>query len=133
MNLIKRYSNRKLYNTESKCYITLNDIAELIKTGVDLQVVDNATGKDVTEKILIQIILASGKETKDLMPRSFMAELIRSGIKPVSSFHSAILDYLNQNRMLDLPSRQDILELAARIDELEKSLTTTKTHSGNSQ
>ena len=56
MRTIKRYPNRKLYDTEKKRYITLKGIADLIRQGKELRVVDNATGQDLTTVTLSQVI-----------------------------------------------------------------------------
>lgn len=123
MVLVKRYSNRKLYNTQARKYVSLEEISDLVKNGIDIQVVDNATGEDITEKILIQIILASGKDQTGLIPRSFLSEMIQTGMQPVISFHAAILGYLYEHRIWNLPSRQDLIELSDKIDELENKIS----------
>jgi polyhydroxyalkanoate synthesis regulator protein len=58
MIIIKRYPNRKLYNTEAKQYITLEGVADLIRQGAEIQVVDHASGEDLTAVTLTQIILS---------------------------------------------------------------------------
>ncbi len=58
MIIIKRYSNRKLYNTETKQYITLEGLGALIQQGQEIQVIDHISGDDLTALTLIQIILA---------------------------------------------------------------------------
>ena len=60
--IIKRYPNRKLYNTDTKTYITLDAIAALIRKGQSVQVVDNATGDDLTALTLSQIIFEQEKK-----------------------------------------------------------------------
>jgi polyhydroxyalkanoate synthesis repressor PhaR len=57
MPLIKRYPNRKLYDTEAKSYITLEGVAALIRNGEDVQVIDHESGEDLTTLTLTQIIL----------------------------------------------------------------------------
>lgn len=68
MRIIKRYSNRRLYDSESSSIITLKDVAELIKNGEEIQVIDNTTGEDITSKILGQTFLKLNEtpENKDL-------------------------------------------------------------------
>ena len=60
--LIKRYANRKLYNTASSRYITLKGISELIREGHDIQVIDNETGEDITSIALSQILVDDQKQ-----------------------------------------------------------------------
>jgi polyhydroxyalkanoate synthesis repressor PhaR len=77
--LIKRYANRKLYNTETSRYITLKGIAELIEQGVEVRVVDNETGEDITSVALSQI-LVDNERAQRAVPRGLLSDLIqRSG------------------------------------------------------
>ena len=59
--LIKRYENRKLYDTEASAYVSLADVAALVRRGETVEVIDKATGKDLTAQILTQMILEEGK------------------------------------------------------------------------
>jgi polyhydroxyalkanoate synthesis repressor PhaR len=79
MYVIKRYPNRKLYDTEKKRYITLNGIAALIRRGVDIQVIDHETGKDLTTVTLSQIILEQEKLRVGMLPKTILTSLIRTG------------------------------------------------------
>ena len=79
MPVIKRYPNRKLYDTDAKQYITLDGIAELIRNGEDIQVVDNASGEDLTAVTLTQIIFEQEKKQSGFLPRSVLAGLIKTG------------------------------------------------------
>ena len=75
--VIKKYANRRLYNTGSSSYITLDDIAEMVRDETDFQVIDAKTGEDITHQILTQIILdqeSSGKQ--QMLPVSFLRDLI---------------------------------------------------------
>jgi len=77
--LIKRYANRKLYNTETSRYITLRGIAELVEQGADLRVMDNETGEDITSVTLSQV-LVEGERSNRTVPRTLLSDLIqRSG------------------------------------------------------
>jgi polyhydroxyalkanoate synthesis repressor PhaR len=79
MPVIKRYPNRKLYDTEAKQYITLEEIAKLIRQGGEVRVVDNATGEDLTALTLTQVILELEKKQSGFFPRSILTGLIQSG------------------------------------------------------
>ena len=75
--IIKKYANRRLYNTSSSSYITLDDLARMTREGVDFQVLDAKTGADITHSILTQIIMeeeANGAE--QMLPVSFLRQLI---------------------------------------------------------
>lgn len=75
MRLIKRYENRKLYDTTTSKTLTLKDIALLIKAGEDIKVVDN-NEKDMTNKVLAQIFLQENLSTKQLVMNKFLLELL---------------------------------------------------------
>jgi polyhydroxyalkanoate synthesis repressor PhaR len=76
--LIKRYANRKLYNTETSRYITLKGIAELIEQGTEVRVVDNETGEDITSVALSQI-LVDNERAQRAVPRTLLSDLIQRG------------------------------------------------------
>ena len=77
--VIKKYSNRRLYNSAKKKYITLEDISDLIKSGKEIQVIDTQTKEDITKLILIQTILENEKNKEDILPASFLHNLIKYG------------------------------------------------------
>jgi polyhydroxyalkanoate synthesis repressor PhaR len=80
--LIKRYANRKLYNTESSRYITLRGISELVREGHDICVIDNETGEEITPIVLSQILVDDQKENRDrdgAVSGTLLAELIQRG------------------------------------------------------
>ena len=78
MVLIKRYANRKLYNTETSRYITLKGIGELIEQGIEVRVVDNETGEDITSVALSQI-LVDNERAQRAVPRTLLSDLIQRG------------------------------------------------------
>lgn len=78
VKIIKRYQNRKLYDTERSCYVTLNEIAELIKKGGDVKVIDNKTKRDLTSLTLAQIIFEEEKKRKRLLPLGLLKNIIQS-------------------------------------------------------
>jgi len=73
---IKKYSNRRLYNTETSAYITLDDIVALIKKEVDFKVVDVDTQSDITSSILTQIILEKENAGVNLIPAHILKQII---------------------------------------------------------
>lgn len=77
--LIKKYSNRKLYDPSQSRYITLEEIARLIRQGKQVKVIDTAADEDLTAVTLAQIILEEEKKRKHLMPVYFLHQLIRYG------------------------------------------------------
>ena len=76
--LIKRYANRKLYNTETSRYITLKGIAELIEHGEEVRVIDNETGEDITSVALSQILVDNERTQRSgAVPRGVLSDLIQ--------------------------------------------------------
>jgi len=75
---IKKYANRRLYNTASSAYVTLEDLAAMVKAGDDFQVFDAKTGEDITRSVLAQIIFEQeGKQGQSLLPITFLRQVIR--------------------------------------------------------
>jgi polyhydroxyalkanoate synthesis repressor PhaR len=75
---IKKYANRRLYNTGTSTYVTLEDLAVMVKAGEDFVVFDAKTGEDITRSVLAQIIFEQeNKEGQNLLPINFLRQLIR--------------------------------------------------------
>ena len=74
---IKRYSNRRLYDTHKSEYVNLENIAEMVRNGQRLQVIDTSTGNDVTNVVLTQIILNEQKDQKEGLPLELLFQLVR--------------------------------------------------------
>lgn len=74
--IIKKYANRRLYNTRSSSYITLDFLAKLTREGKDFQVVDAKSGDDITHNILTQIIMEEESSGQQMLPVGFLRELI---------------------------------------------------------
>ncbi|MBF0168671.1 MAG: polyhydroxyalkanoate synthesis repressor PhaR [Alphaproteobacteria bacterium] len=74
---IKKYANRRLYNTATSSYVTLDHLCQMVKDGVEFQVFDAKTGEDITRSVLTQIIVEEeGKGGQNLLPISFLRQLI---------------------------------------------------------
>jgi polyhydroxyalkanoate synthesis repressor PhaR len=76
--LIKRYASRRLYNTESSDYVTLEDIAGFIRAGREVQIVDLKTGDDLTRQYLLQIIAEHESRGENVLPLNVLTDLVRS-------------------------------------------------------
>jgi polyhydroxyalkanoate synthesis repressor PhaR len=79
MPIIKRYPNRKLYDTEAKRYVTLDQLTDQIRQGADVHVYDHESGEELTNTILTQIILEQEKKQNGYLPSALLTGLIRSG------------------------------------------------------
>ena len=139
-HLIKKYANRKLYDTRTSRYVTLDGIAELVRKGHDIRVVDRDTGHDLTQVVLSQIVLTEEKKG----PQS----RVDAGAESLQERGQALLDYVRRTlnvpqdlvteverrrgnldgmideaiertlRRLRLPSRHDIDRINERLDKL---------------
>ena len=74
--VIKKYANRRLYDTESSSYITLDRLAEMVREGRDFEVVDARTGEDITRQVLTQIIVDEEARGSTMLPVNFLKQLI---------------------------------------------------------
>ncbi|MBI2944076.1 MAG: phasin family protein [Candidatus Wallbacteria bacterium] len=90
MRIIKRYANRKLYDTSVRRYINLVEIAELVQKGSEVKVVDSKTGEDITKVTLSQILLEKEKRKQGFVPKTLFANLIRKG-------GTSIVDYVKRS------------------------------------
>lgn len=143
-HLIKKYANRKLYDTHTSHYITLEGIADLVRDGHAIQVVDRDSGQDLTQVILSQIVLSEEKRGP--------ARLMDAGADALHDRGQALLDYVRKTlnvpgdlvgqverrrgdveamvddaieralRRLRIPSRHDMDSINRRLDELTAQL-----------
>ena len=143
-HLIKKYANRKLYDTRSSQYVTLDGIADLVRAGHDIRVVDRDTGNDITQVVLSQIVLTQEKRGPQ--------RLVDAGTDAIHERGQALLDYVRKTlnvpgdlvseverrrgnlegmvdeaiertlQRLKLPTRRDVDRLNDRIDKLSAEL-----------
>lgn len=90
--VIKKYSNRRLYDTSDSRYITLDELAQKIRAGHDVRVVDAKSGSDLTQATLAQIILESRRAAR-LLPVPLLMQLIRMGDDALSEFFSSYMSW----------------------------------------
>ena len=86
--VVRRYGNRKLYDTEARRYVTLEDLAGLVAAGHDVTVLDQKTGEDLTNPTLVQVLLEAVKGGKNRIPRQVLTRLIRLAAGPDSGWAS---------------------------------------------
>jgi len=84
--LIRKYSDRRLYNTASSRYVKLRDIARMVRDGIDVRVVDGRTGRDLTHIILTQIVVEDAKERQIALPLQLLTQLVRASDKASHDF-----------------------------------------------
>lgn len=121
MRSIKRYPNRKLYDTEAKAYVTLDGIADLIRAGADVQVLDHETGEDLTTVTLSQIILEQEKRQATALPKNVLTSLIRTGGDTLDIFKRSFYTSLGAMRLLEegIEKRVDLLVRRGQMSEDE--------------
>jgi polyhydroxyalkanoate synthesis repressor PhaR len=120
--IIKRYGNRRLYNTETSSYVNYQDVIKLIRDGNDIQVIDSRTKHDVTKSVLMQVILEEEKNHKNLLPVQFLFQLIRSQEEAAQDFFknylaSSFEAYLKTKEEFDRRFR-GLLEMSASAPQL---------------
>lgn len=103
--VIKKYANRRLYNTGTSTYVTLDDLGEMVKSGEDFVVVDAKTGDEITRSVLTQIIFDQESRGPNLLPINFLRQLIRFY---GDSMQALVPSYLDMS-MQSLASKQDML------------------------
>jgi len=90
--IIKKYANRRLYNTSSSSYVTLEHLSEMVKEGVDFVVYDAKTNEDITRSVLTQIIFEEESRGQNLLPIQFLRQLIRFYGDQMQSFVPTYLE-----------------------------------------
>ena len=114
MPVIKRYPNRKLYDTDAKQYITLDGIATLIRAGEDVQVIDHASGEDLTTLTLSQIIFEQEKKKSGFLPRSVLTTMIQAGGERVGALRRTLASPLEALRHVDEEINHRVRSLISR-------------------
>lgn len=90
--VIKKYANRRLYNTKTSTYVTLEHLSEMVKEGVDFEVRDARTGEDITRSVLTQIIFEEEAKGQNLLPIRFLRQLIKFYGDSLQAFVPGYLD-----------------------------------------
>jgi polyhydroxyalkanoate synthesis repressor PhaR len=90
--IIKKYANRRLYNTQTSSYVTLDHLAAMVKEGTEFEVQDARTGEDITRSVLTQIIFEEEAKGQSLLPIKFLRQLIRFYGDSLQTFVPGYLD-----------------------------------------
>ena len=110
--VVKKYANRRLYNTATSSYVTLDDLAKMIKEGGDFVVYDAKTGEDLTRSVLTQIIVEQEQKGQNLLPISFLRQLI--------SFYGDSMQFLVPGYL-----EQAMIAFARNQEQMRSSLRAT--------
>lgn len=103
--IIKKYPNRRLYDTEESRYITLSDVRRLVVEDLPFTVIDQKSGEDITRSILLQVISEEEQHGEPIMTRDFLSEMIRAYGRSVPGFTGS---YLEQSLRLFLRQQQQL-------------------------
>jgi polyhydroxyalkanoate synthesis repressor PhaR len=98
--MLKKYANRRLYDTDQKVFVSLSQVADLVKEGREIEIRDDKTGEDVTAFILTQIVLEEAKKKSLLLPVSLLSLLIRYGDSVLSEFFDKYLEQTLKNYLV---------------------------------
>lgn len=114
--IIKKYPNRRLYDTEESRYITLADVRNLVLKKVVFVVVDKKTGTDITRSILLQVISEQEQQGDAMMSQDFLSQVIRSYGKVMPGF---MANYLEQSMKLFVTQQQNLRGQVKRVVGLD--------------
>jgi len=119
---IKRYANRKLYDTEQSTYVTLDEIEQMVKDGEELRIIDNSTKEDITHVTLAHIIFEQEKSNKGKLPVSALRGIIQSGEEFMNRLQSPVHQFRDEFRR-----RAEVVGESSRavrefVDGTQKSL-----------
>jgi len=95
--VIKKYANRRLYNTATSTYVTLDDLATMVKSGTNFVVYDAKTGEEITRSVLTQIIFEEENKGVNLLPINFLRQLIRFYGDSMQAFVPGFLEFSLEN------------------------------------
>jgi polyhydroxyalkanoate synthesis repressor PhaR len=112
--IIKKYANRRLYDTGSSCYITLDDLKKLIGSGISVQVLDARTKKDISREVLLQLVADQESLGRPILNEAILISLIRFYDHPMqklaSSYLETALNQLQDQRAKLSDRMQDLME-----------------------
>lgn len=117
--VIKKYPNRRLYDTEESRYITLADVRDLVINKIDFTVIDKKSGDDITRSILLQVIAEQEQQGEAIMSEDFLSQVIRSYGKVMPGF---MAKYLEQSMKLFMTQQQNLrgqVKRAVGVDPIE--------------
>ena len=114
--LIKRYASRRLYNTETSDYVTLDDIAGFIRSGRDVQIIDLKSGDDLTRQYLLQIIAEHESRGENVLPIDVLTDLVRSY---ASQTTSALPEFLTMSLEMFRESQSKFMENMNSINPIQ--------------
>ena len=119
MIIIKRYSNRKLYDMEARQYVSLKDIGEMVREDKDIKIVDHNSGTNLTGLTLMQVLFEEERKIGGLLPQVIVKRLIRGGSRSLESLRSSLSAFISPLEMVED-------EIVKRLDTLLSEEAITK-------
>ena len=98
--ILKKYTNRRLYDTEKSIYVTMDYVTDIIRRGRQIQVIDAKTGEEVTSSVLTQIVLEEARKKKYLLPPPLLYLIIQYGENVLTDFFEKYLEQTIRNYLL---------------------------------
>jgi polyhydroxyalkanoate synthesis repressor PhaR len=140
--IIKRYQNRKLYDTSDSCYVTLDEISDMIKQGEEIEIIDNTTKEDITAVTLAQIIFEEQKQKKNVLPlgtfrtmiqgsSEALRDLVQLGAREIDHVKDFVDDKVRPavNRFQEITSlRGEMKTVIKRLEAIEQRMTAVERH-----
>ena len=120
--VIKKYPNRRLYDTEDSRYITLVDVKDLVLNKIDFLVIDKKSGDDITRSILLQVISEQEQQGDAIMSQDFLSQVIRSYGNVMPGF---IGNYLEQSLKLFMTQQQNLRSQVKRVVGIDPIVAVT--------
>jgi polyhydroxyalkanoate synthesis repressor PhaR len=118
--VIKKYANRRLYNTQTSTYVTLDDLCDMVKEGTDFVVVDAKTTEDLTKQVLTQIIFEQESRGQNLLSIGFLRNLIGFYDDNIKEFVPTYLDSTMQTFMKNQEKMREMMGMGAQYNPLSQ-------------
>src|ERR1039457_2642671 len=129
--LIKKYENRRLYDTTNSRYVNLDEVAQMLQRGEDVRVVDAATGEDITRLILTQIIVEDAKTTDSTFPLDVLRQMViasgKAGQEGTLKYMKSILDFYQNTYRVMTPPVNPFEFMAAQPSERRENAASSRT------
>jgi len=113
--MIKRYSNRKLYDTTQSSYVTLEEIAEMVRNGDEVTIIDNKSGEDLTRVTLAQILFEEEKRDRRALPLNTLRLIIQSPTDLISKLRTPVQDFREK-------TQQEVERIRERAHQQQEEL-----------
>jgi len=118
MRTIKRYTNRKLYDSQERRYITLEELATLIRQGEEIEVRDHISGADLTTLVMMQTVLDQERREGSRISQEILADLLQSGAGAADRLRGSVHAFLDPDGIVDreISRRLDLLVAQSKLD-----------------